>query len=104
MKSFKNYTPRPKMGNTEKNRGAGMPQDDFNAENIEELTKKIAANYEGKNSADMMMNILSSAEQAKRAGTLSNEQIDDFYLQFSPMLNDFQRKKLNEIVKKLKEI
>lgn len=52
----------------------------------------------------MLAGILKEAEQAKRQGRLSNEQIDEFYAQFSPMVNDFQRKKLNEIVKKLKEI
>ena len=99
MKSFKNYTP-----NEEKIKGAGTPQMSFNGAGIEELTKQLAAAYEGKSSMDMMTSILSQAESSKRAGVLTNAQIDEFYAQFSPMLNDFQRKKLGEIVKRLKEI
>ena len=71
---------------------------------MEELTKQIAAAYEGKSSMEVMMSILSQAEASKRAGVLTNAQIDEFYAQFSPMLNDFQRKKLKEIVRRLKDI
>ncbi len=99
MKSFKDYTP-----SGDKIQGAGMPQTDFNGAGIEELTKQIAAAYEGKSNKDMLMSILSQAESLKRAGGLTNAQIDEFYTQFSPMLNEFQRKKLKEIVKRLKEI
>ena len=99
MKSFKNYTPRD-----EKTKGAGTAQTSFDGVGMEELTKQLAAAYEGKSSMDMMASILSQAESSKRAGMLTNAQIDEFYAQFSPMLNDFQRKKLGEIVKRLKEI
>ena len=98
MKSFKEYTPK-----NEKSAGAGTSQMNFDG-GIEELTKQIAGVYEGKTNAQMLAGILKEAEQAKRQGRLSNAQIDEFYAQFSPMLNDFQRKKLQEIVKKLKNI
>ncbi|MBQ8323441.1 MAG: hypothetical protein IJX91_05690 [Clostridia bacterium] len=87
MKSFKDYTPE-----TEETASA------------EELTKKIAAAYNGKSNADMMRKILAEAEKSKRAGTLSNEEIENFYLAFSPMLDNSQRRKLRGIVDKLKEI
>ena len=90
MKSFKNYTGEtPNMENTA---------------SAEELTKKIASAYDGKSSADMLRNILAEAEKSKRAGTLSNEEIEKFYQTFSPMLDSGQRKKLRAIVEKLKEI
>lgn len=89
MRSFKNYTPK-----TEEAAGASA----------EELTAKIAAAYNGKSNAQMLRSILSEAEKSKRAGTLSNEEIDNFYNTFSPMLDASQRKKLREIVEKLKKI
>ena len=68
------------------------------------MTEKIVEMYDGRSDADMLRNILSEAEQGKREGSLSNEEIEDFYQTFSPMLNGFQRKKLREIVDRLKEI
>ena len=69
-----------------------------------ELTKKIAATYDGKSGAGIWMQILSEAEKAKRAGTLTNEEIDEFYTQFSPMLDEGQRKQLEGVIKRLKDI
>ena len=69
-----------------------------------ELTKKIAAAYDGKSSLGMWKEILSEAEKSKRAGRLTNEEIDEFYTQFSPMLDDGQRRQLKAVVEKLKEI
>lgn len=70
----------------------------------EDLTRRIAQAYNGKSNADMMKNILAEAERSKRAGTLSNEEIESFYQTFSPMLDSAQRKKLRAIVDKLKNI
>ena len=69
-----------------------------------ELTKKIASAYDGKSGAGMWLQILSEAEKAQRAGKLTNAEIDEFYAQFAPMLNDSQKKQLREVVQKLKEI
>lgn len=69
-----------------------------------ELTKKIAAAYDGKSSAGMWMEILAEAEKSKRAGTLTNEEIDEFYNQFAPLLEESQRKMLAALVEKLKSI
>ncbi len=70
----------------------------------EELTKKIAAAYHGRSNMDMFKSILAEAEKSKRAGTLSNEEIENFYQSFSPMLDGFQRRQLRSIVNRLKEI
>ena len=90
MKSFKSY---------EKEEG-GVE----NTANAEELMKNIAAAYNGKSNADMLKNILMEAEKSKRAGTLSNEEIDRFYQSFAPMLDGLQRRKLQEIVERLKSM
>lgn len=89
MKSFKEYSQKEER--TEQ-------------ASAEDLTKKIAAAYNGKSNADMMRSILVEAEKSKRAGTLSNAEIDQFYQTFSPMLDNSQRKKLQAIVEKLKRI
>ena len=70
----------------------------------EDLAKKIASQYDGKSNADMLKNILAEAEKSKRAGTLSNEEIEAFYQSFAPMLDGTQRKRLRAVVDRLKEI
>ena len=90
MKSFKDYA------NEQTKEKAGA--------SAEELTKQIASAYHGKSNADMLKSILAEAEKSKRAGTLSNEEIENFYQTFSPMLDNAQRKKLRVIVEKLKQI
>ena len=94
MKSFKEYSQNEKVGATSQTDGSSA----------EELTRKIAAAYHGKSNADMMRNILQEAEKSKRAGTLSNAEIENFYQTFSPMLDNAQRKKLRVIVERLKKI
>lgn len=93
MKSFKDYE-------TEKTQEPTPEQ----TATAEDLTRKIASAYNGRSNADMLRSILAEAEKSKRAGTLSNEEIENFYQSFSPMLDGSQRKKLRAIVDKLKEI
>ncbi len=92
MKSFKEYerrTQQPTAGETA---------------SAEELTKKIASAYNGKSNADMLRSILAEAERSRRAGTLSDADIDHFYQTFSPMLDSSQKKRLRAVVEKLKKI
>ena len=93
MRSFKNYSPN-----------GGQSAGQKKTQTAEELTKKMAQAYNGKSNGEMMRSILSEAEKSKRAGTLSNEEIDAFYSSFAPMLNATQRKKLQAIVERLKGI
>ena len=88
MKSFKDY----ESNEGEKTAGA------------EDLAKQIANAYHGKSNADILKNILVEAEKSKRAGTLSNEEIEAFYQSFAPMLSPPQRKQLRMIVERLKGI
>ena len=91
MKSFKDYQ-APKTDEGQQTATA------------EELTKKLASAYNGKSNMEMMKGILAEAEKSKRAGTLSNEELENFYKTFSPMLDSAQRKKLRAIIDKLKDI
>ncbi len=94
MKSFKDYNKVEEVAKAQ-------TEDTATAE---ELTRKIAQAYEGKSNMAMLKKILEEAEKSKRAGTLSNEEIEQFYQSFSPMLNGFQRRQLREIVERLKGI
>ena len=98
MRSFKNYT---KEAETVAREREALSEEGATAE---ELTKKIAAAYNGQSNMEMLKNILLEAEKSKRAGTLSNEEIETFYQSFAPMLDGFQRRKLREIVDRLKSI
>ena len=70
----------------------------------EELAQQLAKAYNGKSNMAMMKKILDEAERSKRAGTLSNEEIEAFYQSFAPMLSPPQRKQLRMIVERLKGI
>lgn len=79
-------------------------QDSQMAASAEELTKRIARTYNGKSNASMLKNILMEAEKSKRAGTLTNAEIEAFYQNFAPMLNATQKRQLRAVVDKLKQI
>ncbi len=94
MKSFKKYSAEYSQPEQTQEQTA----------TAEELAQKIAMAYNGSSNADMLKNILAEAEKSKRAGTLSNEEIENFYQAFSPMLDNSQRKRLRVIVDRLKDI
>ena len=97
MKSFSKYSAQEKA--------QGEPPKSYTQEDdVVRLSKQIAEAYDGKPSADMLRSIMAQAEAGKRAGTLTNEDIDAFYLQFSPMLSEGQQKMLKSVVEKLKRI
>lgn len=85
--------------------GAGEPPKGYTEEDeVSRLTRQIAEAYNGKPSIDMLKSIVKEAEKSKRAGTLTNEDLDAFYAQFAPLLDDGQRKMLQMVVQKLKKI
>ncbi len=112
MKSFRGYVTENGTHNGKNGGGKGetFPQKNANETGddvkitAERLTKQIAAAYRGQSNKNVLADIISSAEKGKRDGTLTNEEIDAFYRQFSPMLNFVQRKKLAQIVEQIKRI
>jgi len=91
MKDFKSFTG---------SNGTDQAQNvDWQAE-----AQKMANAYHGKSENDMLKEILARAEEGKRNGTLSNEQIDLFYNRFAPSLDAAKRKKLLKIVEQLKRM
>lgn len=106
MKDFKSYKQNGSPG--EERRGEEREEKtDFNEEDAAaatELARKVLSGYNGKSDAAMLNEILRRAEADKRAGKLTNGQIDAFYAQFSSMLAPAQRKKLLALVERLKKI
>lgn len=60
--------------------------------------------YNGKSEAELMDTIMKTATEYRRAGRLSDADIDGFYQMLSPMLDKKKREKLDEVVRALKNI
>ena len=64
----------------------------------------VAQSAKGKNEAELLKEIYARAVEGKRNGTLTNEQIDTFYAQFSAVLDPVRRKRLKKLVDELKRM
>ena len=93
MEDFANYSNHPK-------KGANANQ----SSDWEKELKQAAARYNGKNEAELLRDIFARAQAGKKDGTLTNEQIDAFYQQISPMLDSSKRKKLQKLLLQLKSM
>lgn len=86
------------------------PPEDKNGKNKAELNgtvdfaNAIAKAMSGKSQGQLWQQILSEAERGKREGRLSNADLDNFYNTVSPMVDGFRRKKLKEVIARLKQI
>ncbi len=74
------------------------------AQDMKQTADAIARAFEGKGEADILRAIYAEAERSRKAGTLSDAEIDNFYAMVAPMLDGANRKKLDQIVKKLKKM
>lgn len=82
---------------------------DFQSFDDSELKKEAekalgSADIKGKSENEILREIYKKAEAGKRAGTLTNAQIDAFCARFSQMLNPAQQKKLKKLAEQLKNI
>lgn len=101
MKDFKSYSSQ--NGNRSAQSGDDSSAGgDLNA--TVDLANAIARAMNGKNERQIMSAALAEAERGKRAGTLTNEDIDRFFAALSPMLDSTKRRKLKEIIERLKQI
>ena len=62
----------------------------------------VAAQYAGKGENEILRAIYARAVEGKRNGTLTNEQIDEFYARFSAMLDGAKKKRLKKLIEELK--
>ena len=95
MKDFKSFSDG---GNN------GKKQNDFDSDKGVRLVKSVAESMKGKSQSDIMRAVIEEAERGKRAGTLTNADLDNFYNLLAPTLDGFRRQKLKSIVARLKRI
>ncbi len=94
MNDFKSYNP-PEDKNDKSKTELNTTVDFANA---------IAKAMNGKSQGQLWQQILSEAERGKREGRLTNADLDNFYNTVSPMVDGFKRKKLKEVISRLKQI
>ncbi len=90
MKDFAGYT--------------GGEGDSGSTDDLLREAQAVAAQFDGKNEGELIRSIYQRAAQGKRAGTLTNAQIDAFCAQFAPMLDAGKRKKLMKLAAELKKM
>ena len=88
----------PGSGDTPPGRG------DTPLNNTVEMAKIIAQAMNGKSTAQVMQTIIAEAERGKREGTLTNAELDNFYNTLSPILDGAKKRKLKQVITRLKEI
>lgn len=78
--------------------------DTASVNNTVELAKILSKTMSGKNERQLLGTIIAEAERGKREGTLTNADLDNFYKALAPMLDGFKKRKLKEVIAKLKSI
>ena len=69
-----------------------------------DMAKMMANAFEGKGEADILRAIYKEAERGRKAGTLTDSDLDNFYAALYPMLDSAKRKKLEQVINKLKKM
>ena len=90
MKDFNSYT------------GGDNKQND--PDGVADMAKMIAKAFEGKGEADILRAIYKEAERGRKAGTLTDSDLDNFYAALYHMLDSAKRKKLEQVINKLKKM
>lgn len=68
------------------------------------LAATLAKAFAGKSEEQILSTIIAQAEQGKRDGTLTNADLDNFYNTLAPLLDGFKKRKLQQVIGKLKAI
>ncbi len=104
MSDFKSYNQsRQNKPGTEDNAEEAKTQQP-NPQQTANLAAEICKAFYGKSQKDIWQTILAQAEQGKRDGTLTNEDLDNFYRTVYPLVDGIKRQKLKSVIAKLKEI
>lgn len=114
MKDFKSYSQETSKngGSAENNANTGLNNgtngssgsNDTEVNSAVEIAKILSRAMNGKSEEQILNAIIAEAERGKRAGTLTNADLDNFYNMLYPLLDGFKRKKLKEVITKLKQI
>ncbi len=102
MNDFKSYSSGNSNGGGQQNGGKNKKSADVN--NTVELAKILSRAMSGKSETQILHTIIAEAERGKREGTLTNADLDNFYSALAPMLDGMKRRKLGEVITRLKKI
>lgn len=94
MEDFNNYAKNSENNGGMKNAGGGL----F------ETVSRISKQFDGKSTDELLRAIYNEAKARKRAGTLTNAEIDGFVAMLSPALDAKKRKYLLKVAEDLKKI
>ncbi|MBO4252059.1 MAG: hypothetical protein J5911_05320 [Clostridia bacterium] len=83
--------------------GAGF-SDGKNGGGLFETVSRIAKQFDGKGTDELLRAIYDEAKSRKKAGTLTNAEIDGFVAMLSPALDSKKRRYLQKIAEDLKKI
>lgn len=104
MDDFKSYSNAKNAAAGGQNGGQGAAQGETQLNNTVEMAKIITKAMSGKSTAQIMQTIISEAERGKREGRLTNADLDNFYAALSPLLDGYKKRKLKEVIARLKTI
>ncbi len=71
-------------------------------EESEELRSRIKK-YEGKSESELMEELRRTTREGKKDGTLNDAQIDNFYEKAAPMMDGEMKKRLDMLIKMMKQ-
>ena len=100
MEDFNNYAKNHTAGGKNKSGGAAGSTNGGLFETVSRISKR----FDGKSTDELLRAIYKEAETRKRAGTLSNAEIDGFVAMLSPALDAVKRRYLVKIAEELKKI
>ncbi len=107
MNDFKSYSSGNSNGGGQQNGGqsnGGENKKSADVNNTVELAKILSRAMSGKSETQILHTIIAEAERGKREGTLTNADLDNFYSALAPMLDGMKRRKLGEVITRLKKI
>lgn len=70
--------------------------------NMEEQIRSQAESLSGKSEDELMSSLADAVSKGKEDGSFTPEKLNDFILKLSPMLSDEQKRKLSQVVEKIK--
>lgn len=107
MSDFKSYNQdrKSESNSTNENKESKENREQQpNPQQAANLAAQIAKAFYGKSQKDVWQTILAQAEQGKKDGTLTNEDLDNFYKTVYPLVDGVKRQKLKSIIAKLKQV
>ena len=97
MRELKNFTPTPKEKEVKKD-----SESTNGYESVPSGVEDMIKSREGKSEGELMEELLKSVKKSKEEGRYSQEEMERFKNTVTPLLTDEQRKKLDEILEKIK--